>query len=110
MLRAHGEDELAERVLLATDDEFERVGRLAWYYAFSKDALALGGSMGGRRAFSLAALDVFDGSGRELRVSRTDWELEVGPTEGWAEQDALRDRALRANADREQHGDPRPGS
>jgi hypothetical protein len=54
MLRSHGEDELAERALSLTDDELTRIGTLGAYYAFSEQAMALGGSMGGTRALSLA--------------------------------------------------------
>jgi hypothetical protein len=72
MLRSHGEDDLAERAASITADELARIGRLGAYYAFSGDALALGGSMGGARALSLAAIDVLDGSGRDLRRHHTD--------------------------------------
>ena len=43
MLHSHGEDDLAERAGSITDDELARIGRLGAYYAFSEDALALGG-------------------------------------------------------------------
>ncbi len=56
MLRSHGEDDLAERPLSPTDDELTRVGTLGAYYAWSEEALALGGSMGGARALSLATI------------------------------------------------------
>jgi hypothetical protein len=52
MLRQHGEDDLAERALSLSDDELARIGTLGAYYAFSEDAVALGGSMGGTRALS----------------------------------------------------------
>ncbi len=58
MLRQHGEDDLAERALSLSDDELARIGTLGGYYAFSEDAMALGGSMGGTRALSLATIDV----------------------------------------------------
>jgi hypothetical protein len=61
------EDDLAERAASITDDELTRIGRLGAYYAFSEDALALGGSMGGTRALSLASIDMLDGTGRDLR-------------------------------------------
>ena len=76
LLRDHGEDDLAERALRLSDDELARVGTLGAYYGFSEDAMALGGSMGGRRALSLAAIDVLESSGRDLRWSRTEWERE----------------------------------
>ena len=95
MLRRHGEDGLAERAASITDDELMRIGRLGAYYAFSEDALALGGSMGGTRALSLASIDVLDGTGRDLRRHHTDAELAWGlPKEPDASERA-RDRALR---------------
>ncbi len=102
MLRRHGEDELAERALALTDDELARIGRLGAYYAFSDDAMALGGSMGGTRALSLATIDVLENTGRDLRLSRTERERESTSADRLAEDDAVRDRALRANAIREQ--------
>ena len=75
MLRSHGEDGLADRVASLTDDELTRIGRLGGYYAFSEDALALGGSMGGTRALSLATIDVLEDTGRDLRRHHTDAEL-----------------------------------
>ena len=74
MLRNHGEDDLAERALSLSDDELARIGTLGAYYAFSEDAMALGGSMGGTRALSLAAIDVLENRGRDLRWSRTESE------------------------------------
>jgi hypothetical protein len=67
MLRQHGEDDLAERALSLSDDELARIGTLGAYYAFSEDAIALGGSMGGTRALSLATIDVLENTGRDLR-------------------------------------------
>ena len=75
-----------------------RIGRLGAYYAFSEDALALGGSMGGTRALSLASIDVLDGTGRDLRRHHTDAELAWGlPKEPDASERA-RDRELRLHA------------
>lgn len=74
MLRQHGEDVVAERALSLSDDELARVGTLGAYYAFSEDAMALGGSIGGARALSLAAIDVLEDTGRDLRWSRSEWE------------------------------------
>jgi hypothetical protein len=56
MLRSHGEDELVERGASISDDELMRIGKHGAYYGFSEDALALGGSMGGVRALSLASI------------------------------------------------------
>ena len=63
MLRQHGEDDLAERALSLSDDELARIGTLGAYYAFSEDAMALGGGMGGTRAVSLATIDVLEDTG-----------------------------------------------
>ena len=98
MLRSHGEDDLAERAASMTDDELTRIGRLGAYYAFSEDALALSGSMGGTRALSLASIDVLDGTRRDLRRHHTDRELAWGlPKEPDASERA-RDRELRLHA------------
>lgn len=98
MLRSHGENELAERVASITDDELTRIGTLGAYYAFSEDALALGGSMGGARALSLASIDVLDGTGRDLRRHRSDRELEWGWSEVPDASERTRDRELRLHA------------
>jgi len=102
MLRKHGEDDLAERALSLSDDELARIGTLAAYYAFSEDALALGGSMGGTRALSLATIDVLEDTGRDLRWSRTAWEREGGSFDRFAEGDVVRDRELRRHAAEQQ--------
>jgi hypothetical protein len=106
MLRSHGEDELANRVVLITDDELMHIGRLGAYYAFSEDALALGGSMGGARALSLASIDVLDGTGRDLRRHHTDRELAWGWSEEPNESERARDRELRLHAADKQLPDP----
>src|ERR1700729_2434366 len=67
MLRQHGEYDLAERAPALSDDELARIGTLGAYYAFSENAMALGGSMGGSRALSLATIDVLEETGRDLR-------------------------------------------
>jgi hypothetical protein len=85
MLREHGEDDLAERALFFSDDELARIGTLGAYYAFSEDAMALGGSMGGTRALSLATIDVLEDTGRDLRWSRTEWELQSGRPDRFVE-------------------------
>ncbi|MGA8717333.1 MAG: contact-dependent growth inhibition system immunity protein [Solirubrobacteraceae bacterium] len=98
MLREHGEDELAERALTLSDDELARIGTLGAYYAFSEDAMALGGSMGGSRALSLAAIDVLENTGRDLRVSRTERERQGSSFDRFAEHDVVMDRGLRRHA------------
>jgi hypothetical protein len=102
MLRSHGEDDLAEQVPSLTDDEMTRIRTLGAYYAFSEQAVSLGGSMGGARALSLATIDVLEGAQRDLRRHHTEAEIEFG----WAEEptaaELARDRSLRANAAREQ--------
>jgi hypothetical protein len=98
MLRQHGEDDLADRALSLSDDELARIGTLGAYYAWSEDTTALGGSMGGTRALSLATIDVLEDTGRDLRYSRTEWEREESPVDRFAEHDAVRDRELRRHA------------
>jgi hypothetical protein len=102
MLRQHGEDGLAERALSLSDDELARIGTLGSYYAFSDDAMALGGSMGGARALSLATIDVLQDTGRDLRWSRTEWERKESPFDRFAEDDLVRDRELRRHAAEQQ--------
>jgi CDI immunity proteins len=102
MLRQHGEDELAERALSLSDDELARIGTLGAYYAFSEDAMALGGSMGGARALSLATIDVLEDTGRDLRWSRTEREREGSSFDRFAEDDVARDRELRRHASEQQ--------
>ncbi len=102
MLRSHGEDDLAERALLLTDDELKHIGELRAHYAFSAHAMALGGSMGGTRARSLATIDVLESTGRDLRWSRREREFEFGSADEWTEVDLARDRALRVHAIPEQ--------
>ncbi|MGO9881796.1 MAG: contact-dependent growth inhibition system immunity protein [Solirubrobacteraceae bacterium] len=102
MLRQHGEDDLAERALALSDDELARIGTLGAYYAFSEDAMALGGSMGGARALSLATIDVLENTGRDLRWSRTEWEREGSSFDRFADGDVVRDRELRRHAAEQQ--------
>jgi CDI immunity proteins len=102
MVRKHGEDDLAERALSLSDDELARIGTLGAYYAFSEDAMALGGSMGGTRALSLATIDVLEDTGRDLRWSRTEWEREGSSFDRFAEGDVVRDRELRRHAAEQQ--------
>jgi hypothetical protein len=102
MLRQHGEDDLAERALSLSDDELARIGTLGAYYAFSEDAMELGGSMGGTRALSLASIDVLENAGRDLRWSRTEWEHEGSSSDRFAEGDVVMDRELRRHAAEQQ--------
>lgn len=102
MLRGHGEDELAARALSLSDDELARIGTLGAYYAFSEDAMVLGGSMGGTRALSLAAIDVLENTRRDLRWSRTEWERAGSSFDRFAEDDVVRDRELRRHAAEQQ--------
>ena len=102
MLRKHGEDDLAERALSLSDDELARIGTLGAYYAFSEDAMALGGSMGGTRAVSLATIDVLEDTGGDLHRSRTEWEREGSSCNRFAEGDVVRDRELRRHAAEQQ--------
>ena len=102
MLRNHGEDDLAERALSLSDDELARIGTLGAYYAFSEDAMALGGSMGGTRALSLAAIDVLENTGRDLRWSRTESERGGSSLDQFAEDDVVMDRELRRHAAEQQ--------
>ena len=52
-----------------SDDQSARIGTLGAYRAFSDDAVALGPSVGGTRAFSLATIDVLEHTGRDLHLS-----------------------------------------
>ena len=104
ILRRYGEDDLADRAVSLTDDEMTRIGRLGYYYAFSKDALAFGGSMGGMRALSLAAIDVLEGSDRDLRRHHPEaWVAEWGLSEQPDMSERARDRELRRYAPERQH-------
>ena len=105
MLRSHGEDGLADRAASLTDDELTRIGRLGGYYAWSEDALALGGSMGGARALSLATIDVLEDTGRDLRRHHTDAELGWGWSEEPDASEHARDRELRRHAAEQQQPD-----
>ncbi len=102
MLRAHGEDDLAERALSVSDDELARIGTLADYYAFSEDAMALGGSMGGRRALSLATIDVLEDTGRDLRCHHTDGEVARDGQRSQTRVTRPGDRELRRHAAEQQ--------
>lgn len=107
MLRKHGEDDLAERVASITDDKLARIQRLGAYYAFSTDALALHGSMGGTRALSLASIDVLEDTVRDLRCHHTEVELAWGWSEEPDTTERARDYELRRHAAEKQL--PTPG-
>lgn len=98
MLRSHGEDDLAERALSLSDDDLARIGTLGAYYAFSRDAMALGGSMGGARALSLATIDVLEGTGRDLRHHHSEREVAWGSSEEPDASERARDSELRRHA------------
>ena len=94
MLREHDEHGLADRALSVSDDELARIGTLGGYYAFSEDAMVLGGSMGGTRALALAAIDVLEGTGRSLRRHHSQGEVAWGMSEEPDADDRVRDREL----------------
>jgi hypothetical protein len=102
MLRQHGEDDLAEQALSLSDDELARIGTLGAYYAFSEDAIKLGGSMGTGRALSLASIDVLQNTGRDLRVSRPGRERDASTLDRFADRDIVMDRELRRHAAEQQ--------
>jgi len=97
-LRDFGEDDLAERALTTTDEEMDRIAILGAHYAFSDVAMEYGGSMGGERALALAALDVLEGSGRDLRRARNQAELSGGRPEELDQEEVERIRAVRRSA------------
>ena len=94
------DQELKELIKQLTDEEMEGIAALAFHYAFSAVAMEHGGSMGGARALSLAALDVLDGSGRDLRRTRSPQELSWGMSSELSEHEVERIRALRITASR----------
>jgi hypothetical protein len=97
-LRDYGEDDLAARALTTTDEELDRIAILGAHYAFSDVAMEHGGSMGGMRALSLAALDVLDGSDRDLHRTRSPGELNSGSSPKLSEQELERLRMVRLTA------------
>jgi hypothetical protein len=98
MLRAYGEDDLAERALSLSDDELARIGTLGGYYAWSEDAAKLGIGMGGARALSLATIDVLEDTGRDLRRHHSEQEVSWGWSEEPDANDRARERELRRHA------------
>ena len=68
--------------------------------------MALGDSMGGTRALSLASIDVLEGTGRDLRRHHTDQELAWGWSEEPDMSERARDRELRRHAAEKQLPDP----
>ncbi len=100
LLPQYEEAELCARVLTISDAELERIGDLAGYYAWSRDALELlGGSMGGARAACLAAIDVLEGTHRapHRKQSQQEWEWGV-PERSAAELAREHSLRLRASA------------
>jgi hypothetical protein len=106
MLRSHGEDDLATQASSITEDELTRIRTLGAYYAWSNDALALLGSMGGARALSLATIDVLERAGRDLRRHHTDSEVSSGWPEEPDASERARDRELRLHAAEKQLPEP----
>jgi hypothetical protein len=99
-LRSYGEDDLAERSLMTTDEELDRIVVLGAHCAFSDVAMEHGGSMGGVRALSLAALDVLAGSDRDLHRTRSQGALNTGMPLELNEQELERLRMVRLTAPR----------
>jgi hypothetical protein len=56
-----------KRAASQTDDELTRIRTLGACYAWSHDAPALRGSMGGRQSASLATIGVLTSTGRDLQ-------------------------------------------
>ena len=99
MLRRHGEDDLAQRAALFTDDEMARIGTLGAYYAWSQDAFDLGSGMGGTRAFALATIDVIEANQRDLHLHHSQVEVEhFGLSRKPDAREREIDRLLRAHA------------
>jgi hypothetical protein len=98
ILREHGEEDLAERVLGITDAELARIGKLGGYYAWSEEAFELGVGMGGARALCLATIDVLEGNIRELRQTRTSGELRSGLTPELSDVELAQEHSLRLRA------------
>lgn len=78
MLRAHGEEDLAERSATLTDLELGQIGTVGAFYAWSNEASDLGFGMGGTRALALASVDVLEESGRDLRWHHSESEVASG--------------------------------
>ena len=95
-LLAHDEHDLVERVPSVTDDELKRIGERADYYAFSSEDAKRNASMGTTRAISLAAVDVLEGTSRELK--RRDGQRDLG-----VEERALRRLNISFNPARNRH-------
>lgn len=95
MLTAHGEDDLAERTAVLTDEELEQIGTLGAFYAWSEEAFALGFGMGGTRALALATVDVLERDGRALRRHHSDAEVAMGLSEMPDADEWERERKLR---------------
>ena len=72
--------------------------------------MATGGSMGGARALSMAAIDVLEGTPRDLHQPRSELEREMGSYDV-SDAEFARDRALRLHCLEELQPSPhaRPG-
>jgi hypothetical protein len=66
----YGEDDLWKRVLTASDQTMEAIGRRAMDHLLHGQALPSGGSMLISKALALAAVEVLEGVERPLRRSR----------------------------------------
>lgn len=95
MLRAHGEDDLAERSAALTEEELEQIGTLGAFYAWSEEAFGLGFGMGGTRALALASVDVLERDGRALRRHHSEAEVARGWSETPDAEERERERELR---------------
>jgi hypothetical protein len=107
MLRDSGEDELAERALLLSNDQLAQIEALGSYYTFSEDARSLGLNGQPERALPLATIDVLDDTGRDLRLRNDQGEVVIGvPVERGADERArhreLRRQAVKAQAPADQ--------
>ena len=70
-LRTYGENELAGRILAADDEVLRRIWTRADHYVYSDEhAFPSGASMLLAKAVALAAVDILEGSSRDLRWKR----------------------------------------
>ena len=68
-LHAYGEDAVAVKLAFLTDSDFVRIGQRAFDYA-CKPAKKSGAGMMFAKAIAYAAVEVIEGSARELRRKR----------------------------------------
>jgi hypothetical protein len=70
-LRSHGEDDCAGLVATLTDEQFRTIGeRAGWYVLNAPSGRPGGGTIVLDTALALAAVEVVEGAGRELRWKR----------------------------------------